>query len=122
MRRLIAYITMAFAILVSIGATFNLVFSRMNPGREFTNGREIVYRLSSKDEAGALKNGAVDDVGDAAGVGGAEPGDAREIEAVVAAFMEGKNVAVGVDFEKPVVGMARDEAGEEAGSGEGATE
>ena len=62
MRRLIAYITMAFAILVSIGATFNLVFSRMNPGREFTNGREIVYRLSSKDEAGALKNGAVDDV------------------------------------------------------------
>lgn len=62
MRRLIAYITMALAILISVGVSFNLVFSRMNPGREFTNGREIVYNISSKDESTSLKSGAVDEV------------------------------------------------------------
>ena len=62
MRRLIAYITMAFAILVSIGATFNLVFSKMNPGREFTNGREIVYQIASKEESGTVDSRAVNEV------------------------------------------------------------
>ena len=60
MRRLIAYITMALAILISVGVSFNLVFSKMNPGREFTNGREIVYNIASKDESSSLKSGAVD--------------------------------------------------------------
>ena len=62
MRRLIAYITMALATLISVGVSFNLVFSKMNPGREFTSGREIVYNIASKDESSSLKSGAVDEV------------------------------------------------------------
>lgn len=58
MRRFIAYITMALTMLLSIGVAATPVFTMMNPGREFTNGNEIVYRLSEKDENQSLENDA----------------------------------------------------------------
>lgn len=54
MRRFIAYITMALTMLLSIGVAATPVFTMMNPGREYTNGNEIVYRLSEKDENQSL--------------------------------------------------------------------
>lgn len=61
MRRLIAYISMAFAALLCIGVTANTVFSKMNFGREFTNSREVTYSITSKDETALSKN-AVNEV------------------------------------------------------------
>lgn len=49
MRRLIAYISMAFAALLCIGVTANTVFSKMNFGREFTSSREVTYSLESTE-------------------------------------------------------------------------
>lgn len=64
MRRLIAYITMAFAIILCVGVSFNTVFSKMTPGREFTNGRELIYTISQKEGGKAIEDGnkAVNDV------------------------------------------------------------
>lgn len=59
MRRLIAYICMAVSMLIAVGVAFTPVFTKMNPGREYTSGSEIVYRLSDKD------GGTVDENGDA---------------------------------------------------------
>lgn len=50
MRRFIAYICMAITVLISVGVAFAPVFTTMNPGREFTSGNEIVYRLSDKED------------------------------------------------------------------------
>lgn len=60
MRRLIAYICMAISVLIAVGVAFTPVFTKMTPGREYTSGNEIVYRLSDKeggssvDEAGTV--------------------------------------------------------------------
>ncbi len=40
---------MALTMLVAIGVAFTPVFTKMSPGREFTSGNEIVYRLSQKE-------------------------------------------------------------------------
>lgn len=50
MRRLIAYISMAFAALLCIGVTANIVFSNMNFGREFTNSTEVTYSIVGSDD------------------------------------------------------------------------
>ena len=55
MRRFIAYISMAIAMLLCVGVATTPVFTMMNPGREYTNGNEIVYRLSEKDENHSLE-------------------------------------------------------------------
>ena len=57
MRRLIAYISMAITMLIAVGVAFTPVFTSMNPGREFTSGNEIVYRLSD-NEGTNLENDA----------------------------------------------------------------
>ena len=49
MRRLIAYICMAVSVLIAVGVAFTPVFTKMTPGREYTSGNEIVYRLSDKE-------------------------------------------------------------------------
>lgn len=56
MRRLIAYISMAFAALLCIGVTANTVFSKMNFGREFTNSREVTYSIASKEDKTLTKD------------------------------------------------------------------
>ncbi|MCI6329483.1 MAG: hypothetical protein MR775_01480 [Erysipelotrichaceae bacterium] len=57
MRRLIAYISMAITMLIAVGVAFTPVFTSMNPGREFTSGNEIVYRLND-NEGTNLENDA----------------------------------------------------------------
>ena len=49
MRRLIAYICMAVAILIGVGVSFAPTFINMKEGREFASGREIVFSLSNKE-------------------------------------------------------------------------
>lgn len=63
MRRFIAYLLIALALLTGIGVTFNPLFSKMNAGREFTNSYEVVYNIEGKDGAALGKN-AVDKVAD----------------------------------------------------------
>lgn len=46
MRRFIAYILMAITILLAVGVAATPVFSRMNPGREFTNSYDVVFDIS----------------------------------------------------------------------------
>lgn len=50
MRRFIAYLLMALAMIAGIVIAFNPVFSKVNAGREFTNSYEVVYTLKSKDD------------------------------------------------------------------------
>ncbi len=50
MRRFIAYISMALTVLISVGIAFTPVFTQMKPGREFTSGNEIVYKISETEE------------------------------------------------------------------------
>lgn len=61
MRRLIAYISMAFAALLCIGVTANTVFSKMNFSREFTSSREVTYSIATKDES-TISKAAVNEV------------------------------------------------------------
>lgn len=50
MRRFIAYIAMAITALICVGVAFTPVFTQMKPGREFTTGNEIVYKISETEE------------------------------------------------------------------------
>ena len=50
MRRLIAYIMMAVSMLIAVGVTATPVLTKLNGGREFTSGREISFKIESKDE------------------------------------------------------------------------
>ena len=58
MRRFIAYIVMVVAMILGVGVSFAPTFVKMKEGREFASGREIVYRLSAKDELSLDKNAA----------------------------------------------------------------
>jgi len=51
MRRLIAYVSMASAMLIGVGAAFAPTFTKMKEGREFSSSREIVLELTNKDES-----------------------------------------------------------------------
>ena len=44
-------------ILIGVGVAFTPVFTNMNPGREYTSGNEIVYRLSDKDDVTVDEDG-----------------------------------------------------------------
>ena len=48
---------MALSILIGVGVAFTPVFTNMNPGREYTSGNEIVYRLADKDEVTVDEDG-----------------------------------------------------------------
>mgnify|MGYP003290307693 CR=1 FL=1 len=50
MRRFIAYLLMTLTMILCVGVAVTPTFTRMSAGREFTSGREIVYKLSDKDE------------------------------------------------------------------------
>ena len=50
MRRLWAYIILAFTAIVTMGATFVNVFTRVRSNIEYAEGREIVFRISEKDD------------------------------------------------------------------------
>jgi len=60
MRRFIAYIVMVVAMIIGVGVSFAPTFVKMKEGREFSSGREIVYRLSAKDENSLNKTSAED--------------------------------------------------------------
>ena len=47
---------MAITMLIAVGVAFTPVFTNMNPGREFTSGNEIVYKISEKEESQNLEN------------------------------------------------------------------
>ncbi|HNX15793.1 MAG TPA: hypothetical protein PKO28_00230 [Bacilli bacterium] len=50
MRRLWAYIVLAFTALVVVGTTFIGEITKVNSNNQFENGREITFRISDKDE------------------------------------------------------------------------
>ncbi|MBQ0008730.1 MAG: hypothetical protein KBS97_00390 [Firmicutes bacterium] len=50
MRRLIAYITMAISMLIAIGVAATPVLTKLNGGREYNSGREIVFNLNSRED------------------------------------------------------------------------
>ena len=50
MRRLWSYIILTGASLVLMGSTFTNVFKRSTSNIEYSDGREMVFRLSNKDE------------------------------------------------------------------------
>lgn len=58
MRRLIAYITLAISILIAVGVSATPVLTKLNTGREFSYGKEIVFQLDDED----VKEGAVEEV------------------------------------------------------------
>ena len=64
MRRFIAYIAMALSILLCVGVAFTPVFTSMNPGREFSSGNEIVYKISIDEDGteGTVADGIADKV------------------------------------------------------------
>lgn len=49
MRRLWSYIILAFTSIVLIGASFVNIFSKVNSNIEYAEGRELVFRISDKD-------------------------------------------------------------------------
>ncbi len=51
MRRLWAHISLAFASLVAVGATFTTVLTKTNANMEYQEGREITFRVSEKKDA-----------------------------------------------------------------------
>lgn len=61
MRRLWAHILIAFASLFIMGTTFTAIFKNVESNQQFNDGREIVFRLTDKEdverevEAGANK-------------------------------------------------------------------
>lgn len=63
MRRLIAYITMAISMLIAIGVAATPVLTKLNNGREFTQGREIVFKLEP-NEGEELADDAAEKVAD----------------------------------------------------------
>lgn len=61
MRRLIAYITTAIAMLLAIGVAATPVITKLNAGREFTSGRdyrEIVFNIDENSDSKNNKNRA----------------------------------------------------------------
>ena len=61
MRRLIAYITTAIAMLLAIGVAATPVITKLNSGREFTSGRdyrEIVFNIAEKENSQDNENRA----------------------------------------------------------------
>ena len=66
MRRLWSYIILAFTSLVIMGASFANVFSKVNSNIEYAEGRELVFRISEKDDAEATfaDSKAVDSIAD----------------------------------------------------------
>ena len=68
MRRLIAYFTLAAAVLLGIAFNLSSVVTSSNVNWEFSNGKQFVYRISDKeDETSPLASGTVDDIDGAAG-------------------------------------------------------
>lgn len=57
MRRLIAHIALAFSALVLVGTTFNAVGTKVNSNIEFTNGKELAFRISPKTNYGEVESG-----------------------------------------------------------------
>ena len=55
---------MALSILLCVGVAFTPVFTSMNPGREFSSGNEIVYKISIDEDGteGTVADGIVDKV------------------------------------------------------------
>ena len=62
MRRLIAYITMAISMLIAIGVAATPVLTKLNGGREFHSGREIVFNIDAKEGGAAVTKEAADKV------------------------------------------------------------
>ena len=50
MRRFIAYLSLAVASLVTVGATFTAAFTKTQSNLDFANGKELVFRISNLDE------------------------------------------------------------------------
>lgn len=50
MRRFIAYLSLAAASLVTVGATFTAAFTKTQTNLDFANGKELVFRISNLDE------------------------------------------------------------------------
>ena len=51
MRRLWAHILIAFASIFIMGATFTSIFKNVSSNQDFNDGREIVFRLTDKEDA-----------------------------------------------------------------------
>ncbi len=64
MRRLIAYITMAISMLIAIGVAATPVLTKLNGGREFNSGREIVFNIDARDGDPAVSKETADKVVD----------------------------------------------------------
>ncbi|MCQ2801102.1 MAG: hypothetical protein MJ222_00395 [Bacilli bacterium] len=62
MRRLIAYITMAVSMLIAIGVAATPVLTKLNGGREFNTGREIVFNIDARDGEPAVTQEDADKV------------------------------------------------------------
>ena len=50
MRRLWAYIIIAFTSIVAMGTTFPTIFKGMRSNIEYQDGRELVFRISDKED------------------------------------------------------------------------
>ena len=50
MRRFIAYLTLALAGLITVGATFTGAFTQTQSNLDFSTGKELVFRVSNLDE------------------------------------------------------------------------
>ena len=64
MRRLWSYIILAFTSIVVMGASFANIFSKVNSNIEYAEGRELVFRISDKDndEVEFVDTTAVDNI------------------------------------------------------------
>jgi len=61
MRRLYSYILLAITSLLLVGTTFSLAVKRTDSNIEYSQGRELVFRLSEKDEEGHAELNSVED-------------------------------------------------------------
>ena len=59
MRRLIAYITMAASMIFAVGVASTPVLTKLHEGREFSNGREIIFKI---EKDGNLPETAAEEV------------------------------------------------------------
>ncbi len=63
MRRLIAFLTLAAAVVLGIAFNLSTVVTSSHVNWEFSNGKQFVYRISDKqDETSPLPEGTVDDI------------------------------------------------------------
>lgn len=58
MRRFIAYLSLAFAGLISIAATFNQIFVRSDSNIEYSDGLALHFRISSNDDTDLPEDGS----------------------------------------------------------------